>query len=168
MNAPGADGERVRQAVAVLTELLIADHLKPAPAPAPAAELEAFNELGQMARRMRLEKSRFGHGLMNESPRPRPPSVPPRGRRSLDASSPVFLVDHTACILCDRCSRACDEVKQNHIIGRTGKGATAGIGFDLNLPMGDSGCVQCGECMVSCPTSAITFRPVAQVNVGDD
>jgi hypothetical protein len=37
MNAPGPDGERVRQAVNVLTELLIADHLKPAPPPAPAA-----------------------------------------------------------------------------------------------------------------------------------
>jgi Fe-S-cluster-containing hydrogenase component 2/CRP-like cAMP-binding protein len=31
--------------------------------------------------------------------------------------------------------------------------------------MGESSCVQCGECMVSCPTSAITYRPVAQVKV---
>ena len=38
-----------------------------------------------------------------------------------DASSPVFLVDHSACILCDRCVRACDDVKENHVIGRTGK-----------------------------------------------
>ena len=29
--------------------------------------------------------------------------------------------------------------------------------------MGESTCVQCGECMVSCPTSAITFNPVATV-----
>jgi predicted molibdopterin-dependent oxidoreductase YjgC len=72
----------------------------------------------------------------------------------------VFLVDHRACVLCDRCARACDDVKNNHVIGRTGKGAAAGIGFDLNDRMGESGCVQCGECMVSCPTSAITFRPL--------
>src|SRR5207248_411479 len=26
-------------------------------------------------------------------------------------------------------------------------------------------CVQCGECMVSCPTSAITFKPVAQIEI---
>jgi formate dehydrogenase major subunit len=77
----------------------------------------------------------------------------------------VFIVDHSACILCDRCGRACDEVKGNHVIGRTGKGAAAGIGFDLDDPMGGSSCVQCGECMVSCPTTAITFRPVAQVSV---
>ncbi len=56
-------------------------------------------------------------------------------------------------------------MKENHIIGRTGKGAGAGIGFDLGEPMGESGCVQCGECMVSCPTSAITFKPVAKVKM---
>lgn len=56
-------------------------------------------------------------------------------------------------------------MKDNHIIGRTGKGATAGIGFDLNDAMADSDCVQCGECMVSCPTSAIGFKPVAKVKV---
>ena len=52
---------------------------------------------------------------------------------------------------------------ENHVIGRTGKGNTAGIGFDLNDAMGESTCVQCGECMVSCPTTAITFNPVATV-----
>ncbi|MDQ2919293.1 MAG: cyclic nucleotide-binding domain-containing protein, partial [Verrucomicrobiota bacterium] len=54
-------------------------------------------------------------------------------------------------------------VMENHVIGRTGKGNTAGIGFDLNDAMGESTCVQCGECMVSCPTTAITFNPVATV-----
>jgi Fe-S-cluster-containing hydrogenase component 2 len=63
--------------------------------------------------------------------------------------------------MCERCIRGCGEVKHNNIIGRTGKGASAGISFDLNDAMADSGCVQCGECMVSCPTSAITFKPVA-------
>jgi formate dehydrogenase major subunit len=67
-----------------------------------------------------------------------PAAAAAEGRRELDFSSPVFLVDHSACILCDRCVRACDEVKENHIIGRTGKGANAGIGFDLNDEMGKS------------------------------
>jgi len=186
MNAPGPDGERVRQAVNVLTELLIADHLKPAPPPAPAAELAPFNELQKMKDRCGVKKSRFATEML------KPPAAPgaatggaavetiaqqsPQNaaatahsaaarRNPLDLSSPVFLVDHSACILCDRCSRACNDVKQNNVIGRTGKGATAGIGFDLDVPMGKSTCVQCGECMVSCPTTAITFRPVAQVRV---
>jgi len=41
----------------------------------------------------------------------------------MDKSSPVFLVDHSACILCERCVRACDEVMENNVIGRTGKGS---------------------------------------------
>ena len=160
MNAPGPDGERVRQTVKVMTELLAADHLRPAPQPEVAKEMSPFNELGQMAERCGASVSRFQLDVLSNPP-PEPPAR--SGRRELDASSPVFTVDHGACILCDRCVRACDDVMENHVIGRTGKGNTAGIGFDLNEPMGESTCVQCGECMVSCPTSAITFKPVATV-----
>ncbi len=162
MNDGGADGARVRQAVKVVTELLAADHLKPAPLPALAKELEPYNELGQITARCGASPARF---QIDAFSKPAPAAAPGAGRRSLDESSPVFLVDHSACILCDRCVRACDEVMENHVIGRTGKGATAGIGFDLNEPMGESSCVQCGECMVSCPTTAITFKPVAQVTI---
>src|SRR6266478_5586007 len=44
--------------------------------------------------------------------------------------------------------------------GRMGKGYSAGIAFDLNSPMGDSTCISCGECMVSCPTGALTNKRV--------
>ncbi|MEA3186285.1 MAG: hypothetical protein QOD99_115 [Chthoniobacter sp.] len=160
MEAPGPDGERVRQAVGVVTELLAADHLKPAPPPAPTEELSHFNELGRMTERCAVSASRLKLDVLSDAP---PAPAPKVGRRPLDLSSPVFIVDHSACILCDRCVRACDDVMENHVIGRTGKGVTAGISFDLNQPMGESTCVQCGECMVSCPTSAITFKPVARL-----
>src|SRR5205809_2747203 len=35
------------------------------------------------------------------------------------------------------------------------------ISFDLNAPMGDSTCISCGECMVSCPTGALTNKGLA-------
>ncbi|MDP6502713.1 MAG: cyclic nucleotide-binding domain-containing protein [Planctomycetota bacterium] len=78
--------------------------------------------------------------------------------RSTDNSSSVIKVDHNACILCDRCVRACTDVKGNLVIGRNGKGFLAQIGFDNDLPMGQSSCVSCGECLVSCPTSALTIN----------
>src|ERR1700730_5261171 len=48
MNALGPDGDRVRQTVKIVTELLAADHLKPASPPELARELADFNELGWM------------------------------------------------------------------------------------------------------------------------
>src|SRR5438552_11142357 len=51
MIAPGPDGYRVRQTVKVVTELLAADHLKPAPLAELASELSYFNELRQMTER---------------------------------------------------------------------------------------------------------------------
>jgi CRP-like cAMP-binding protein len=163
MDAPGPDGERVRRALRITTELLMADHLKAAPPPAPASELAPYNELQQMADRLGLSRSRFGLDILVEGATSLPAVQAPAGRRIYDDSSPVFVIDHTACILCDRCARACNDVKSNHVIGRTGKGRSAGIGFDLNDKMFESSCVQCGECMVSCPTSAITFKPVGEV-----
>jgi predicted molibdopterin-dependent oxidoreductase YjgC len=78
--------------------------------------------------------------------------------RGEDNSSPVIAVNHQACILCDRCIRACDELQNNDVIGRTRRGYEARISFDLNNPMGDSTCVSCGECMAVCPTGALTNK----------
>ncbi len=78
--------------------------------------------------------------------------------RAQDFSSSVIAVDHSACILCDRCIRACTDVQGNNVIGRGGKGASARIVFDADLPMGESTCVSCGECMAACPTDALTNK----------
>ncbi|MDA0918781.1 MAG: formate dehydrogenase subunit alpha [Planctomycetota bacterium] len=82
------------------------------------------------------------------------------GWRSFDGSSPVIAVDHQACILCDRCVRACDDIQSNDVIGRSGKGFASQIAFDLNNPMGDSTCVSCGECVSSCPTGALVQQQI--------
>ncbi len=85
----------------------------------------------------------------------------PSGKtRPADDSSPVIAVDHQACILCDRCIRACNDIQHNNVIGRTGKGYEARIAFDLDAPMGTSTCVECGECVSSCPTSALTNKTI--------
>ena len=44
------------------------------------------------------------------------------------------------------------------VIARQGKGYLTAIAFDANQPMGNSTCVSCGECMVSCPTGALTNK----------
>src|SRR5215475_14116505 len=89
---------------------------------------------------------------------PRFPGRPEEAGR--DVSSAVIQVNHDACIMCDRCIRACDDVQCNDVIGRAGKGYTARIAFDNDLPMGQSTCVSCGECMAACPTGALIDKPL--------
>src|SRR5438067_2109608 len=82
----------------------------------------------------------------------------PAARR--DVTSAVIAVDRQACILCDRCIRACNDIQSNEVIGRAGKGTGAYIAFDLDRPMGESTCVSCGECAAACPTGALTHKPI--------
>ena len=85
--------------------------------------------------------------------------------RGADLSNPVIAVDHDACILCDRCVRACDDIQGNDVIGRSGKGYATRIAFDLNDPMGASSCVTCGECVAACPTGALTNKPIRNIPI---
>lgn len=83
-------------------------------------------------------------------------------------SSRTVVVDHDRCILCDRCARSCSEVKPFQVIGHTGKGYTTRVSFDLDRLMGESSCVQCGECMTSCPTGALSLRRRVQPRAWED
>ena len=77
----------------------------------------------------------------------------------------MISVNHDACILCDRCVRACDDIQGNDVIGRSGKGYATRIAFDLNDPMGESTCVTCGECVAACPTGALVNKPIHGVPI---
>ena len=127
-----------------LVDLLMAD--QPGPENDPRESTLGDNALLALARRY----DAWGQDL---------PGAP--GRRPADSSSPVIAVDHAACILCDRCIRACNDIQGNDVIGRTGKGHAARIGFDLDTGMGESSCVSCGECAAACPTGALVDRPIA-------
>ncbi len=119
--------------------------------PAPADDSDC--ELEHLAAEAGIAAARF------------PPLPTPRGH---DDPPPPSLVDHDACILCERCIRGCSEIRHNFVIARRGKGYQAGIAFDENLPMGESSCVSCGECMVSCPTGALTNKKVVGSELGGE
>jgi CRP-like cAMP-binding protein/Fe-S-cluster-containing dehydrogenase component len=132
-----------------LLELLMADH----PSPCARQKLSNDCELERLASEAGIKTSPFA------------PRATPRGH---DDSSVSIAVDHEACILCDRCVRGCSEIQHNFVLARRGKGYQAGIAFDDNLPMGNSSCVSCGECMVSCPTGALTNKKVIDTKLGGD
>jgi formate dehydrogenase major subunit len=133
---------------ATLTELLLSD--QPDPEHDPKQTTTADNELLLLVRQYGVQQ---GERL-------------PQGQgRGLDDSNPVIAVNHDACILCDRCVRACDDIQGNDVIGRSGKGYSTRIAFDLNDPMGSSSCVTCGECVAACPTGALTNKPIHEVPI---
>ncbi|MGQ0574430.1 MAG: formate dehydrogenase subunit alpha [Pseudonocardia sp.] len=153
---PCEDGMEVRTATeeiernrAPLTELLLAD--QPPRAQDPKQTTTADNALLALADR---------YGVARETT-----SLPCGSGRGVDLSNPVIAVDHDACILCDRCVRACDDIQGNDVIGRSGKGHATRIAFDLNDPMGASSCVTCGECVQACPTGALTNKPIGGVPI---
>lgn len=76
----------------------------------------------------------------------------------VDASHPYLLMDHSRCILCRRCVRACDKIAANHTLGVHNRGSKAMIGADDGVPLGDSSCISCGVCAELCPTGAIVDR----------
>ena len=75
MSAPGPDGERVRQTVKVLTELLAVDHLKPVGNTALADELAPFNELGRMVGRCHAKPDRLALDAFASPPPAAPENV---------------------------------------------------------------------------------------------
>jgi CRP-like cAMP-binding protein/Fe-S-cluster-containing hydrogenase component 2 len=135
------NSEKVLAARKTLLELLMADH----PSPCARQKHSGDCELEVQAAAAGVTEPRFARRTLS---------------RGADDSSLSIAVDHDACILCDRCIRGCDEVRSNFVLGRMGKGYAADIAFDLNAPMGDSTCISCGECMVSCPTGALTNKGV--------
>tara|TARA_B110000967_G_scaffold13529_1_gene13027 strand:- start:9675 stop:11972 length:2298 start_codon:yes stop_codon:yes gene_type:complete len=53
------------------------------------------------------------------------------------------------------CVVACREVQVNDVIGMANRGSDSKVVFDFDDPMGDSTCVNCGECVQACPTGAL-------------
>ncbi len=74
----------------------------------------------------------------------------------IDRSAPHMYRDNSKCILCRRCVAACDKVQSVSVIGANDRGFKTHIGCTFDNGLADVACVSCGQCIVVCPTGALS------------
>src|SRR6266571_5714388 len=68
----------------------------------------------------------------------------------------LYVRDYSRCILCYKCVEACGVDAQNTFaIGVAGRGFHAHIATEFEIPLTNSACVYCGNCIGVCPTRAL-------------
>src|SRR6202790_2426265 len=71
----------------------------------------------------------------------------------------LYVRDYSRCILCYKCVEACGVDAQNTFaISVAGRGFTAHISTEYAVPLPESACVYCGNCIGVCPTGALMFK----------
>lgn len=72
----------------------------------------------------------------------------------------LYVRDYGKCVLCYKCVEACGTDAQNTFaIAVAGRGFNAHISTELDVPLPDSACVYCGNCIAVCPTGALMATP---------
>ncbi len=79
-----------------------------------------------------------------------------RIRHARDVSSPSLVRDPEKCILCGRCVRVCSQIQGVGAIDFTGRGAATLVAPAFIDGLNVSSCVHCGQCVMACPTGALT------------
>ncbi|MFP4029164.1 MAG: formate dehydrogenase subunit alpha [Candidatus Brocadiia bacterium] len=133
------DTEQVNEVRRTICQMLIADHSSDCLTCASNQECE----LQEVARHLGVTEQ-----TMDATER----------EREVDDSNPFFERDMSRCILCLRCVRACHEVRGVGAIEVVGRGYESKIGTFDDMPLSESVCESCAECIARCPTGALSVK----------
>ena len=80
-------------------------------------------------------------------------------KQPIKIDNDLYVRDYSKCILCYKCVEACGVDAQNTFaIAVSGRGFSAGIATEFQVPLPESACVYCGNCIGVCPTGALMFK----------
>jgi iron-only hydrogenase group A len=76
----------------------------------------------------------------------------------VDDSSVSIRRDNNKCILCERCTRVCNDIQTVYAIGLQNRGFKTKVSPPFELNIQQSSCVNCGQCVIACPTGALSEK----------
>ncbi len=128
------DSERVRLSRRLVLELL-----------GSSVDLSLASDLQRWMERYGAHPERFGRAETVAQP--------------VKIDNDLYVRDYSRCVLCYKCVEACGEDAQNTFaIAVAGRGFDARISTEYDLPLGNSACVYCGNCVGVCPTGALMAK----------
>ena len=130
--------DKVRQARKMVVELLLANH----PQECNFCVRNGSCELQKVAEFVGLKEVRF-------------PTPEFSKEESIDRSSPSIVRDSRKCIECHRCVTVCEQVQTVSVLTPAHRGSDVKVTPPFNLPLVESNCVTCGQCILACPVGAL-------------
>jgi NADH-quinone oxidoreductase subunit G len=79
-----------------------------------------------------------------------------KSKHTKDTSSYSLVRNPDKCILCRRCVTMCNEVQSVGVYSAVDRGFDTSIKTAFDLPMIETTCTFCGQCVSVCPTGALT------------
>ena len=71
---------------------------------------------------------------------------------------PFIIRDQNKCVLCGRCVRICGELQGNGALGYFDRGFNTMVVTALQVPLDETTCESCGQCLSTCPTGALDIK----------
>lgn len=75
-----------------------------------------------------------------------------------DLSSPYIIKDDNKCILCSKCVRVCNQIKERSVLTFSNRGYNTKVALNWGKDFDKSSCVSCNRCVSVCPVGALMDR----------